>query len=79
MYVYLCIFADVDIVVITINASTAIRLLYVNTKEVFQAGRLLPEVSTMRELVRAGRRLRPSSTTPEEVLCTNPDQASGHR
>ena len=45
MYVYLCIFADVDIVVITINASTAIRLLYVNTKEVFQPGRLLPEVT----------------------------------
>ena len=78
MYVYLCIFADVDIVVTTINASTAIRLLYVNTKEVFQPGRLLPEVSMM-ELVRAGRRVRHSSTTPEEVLCTNPDQASGHR
>ena len=45
MYVYLCIFADVDIVAIAINASTAIRLLYVNTKEVFQPGRLLPEVT----------------------------------
>ena len=45
MYVYLCIFADVDIVGIPINASTAIRLLYVNTKEVFQPGRLLPEVT----------------------------------
>ena len=45
MYVDLYLFADVDIVVITINASTAIRLLYVNTKEVFQPGRLLPEVT----------------------------------
>ena len=45
MYIDLYLFADVDIVVITINASTAIRLLYVNTKEVFQPGRLLPEVT----------------------------------
>ena len=45
MYVDLCIFADVDIVAFAINASTAIRLLYVNTKEVFQPGRLLPEVT----------------------------------
>ena len=37
LYVDLCTFADVDIVAIAINASTAIRLLYVNTKEVVQA------------------------------------------
>ena len=45
MYIDLYLFADVDIIVIAINASTAIRLLYVNTKEVFQPGRLLPEVT----------------------------------
>ena len=37
LYVDLCVLADVDIVAIAINASTAIRLLYVNTKEVIQA------------------------------------------
>ena len=36
-YVDLCALADVDIVAFAINASTAIRLLYVNTKEVVQA------------------------------------------
>ena len=37
LYVDLCVLADVDIVASAINASTAIRLLYVNTKEVVQA------------------------------------------
>ena len=37
LYVDLCVLADVDIVASAINASTAIRLLYVNTKEDFQA------------------------------------------
>ena len=37
MYIDLYLFADVDIIVIAINASTAIGLLYVNTKEDVQA------------------------------------------
>ena len=37
LYVDLCVLADVDIVASAINASTAIRLLYVNTEEDVQA------------------------------------------
>ena len=37
LYVDLCVLSDVDIVTSVINASTAIRLLYVNTKEDVQA------------------------------------------
>ena len=45
LYVDLCTFADVDIVALAINASKAIRLLYVNNKEDVQAAwSSMPEV-----------------------------------